>query len=185
MKVKGSIFIEFVKAIRANKTGVFDKYLTDEDREIISQRIMPNIWYPYETFKHCLWAFFEVMANKNLETIKGWGRLYSELVMPKIYAAILRTDDPLSFIKRVGVFERNFFDFGRVEMVLERNTQAVYTVTDLDPQFAPIQYMLFGWIERIMELCGAKNLRCTTLTKSWEGAANTSVRLTWTVEKSS
>ncbi len=185
MKVKGSIFVEFVKAIRSDKTGVFDTYLTAEDREIMDQRIMPNLWYPYETFKHCLNAFFEIVAKKNLDTLKQWGRMYSEMVMPKIYASILKKDDPLSFIKRIAVFERNFFDFGRAEAVLEGATQAVYTVIDMDPQFAPFQYLIAGWVEHTTELCGAKNLKCTVLTKSWEGAVNTSVRLTWTVEKSS
>ena len=186
MQVKGSIFVEFVKAIRVgNRTGMFDKYLTDADREIVSQRIMPNLWYPYETFKHCLNAFYEVVANKNLDTIKAWGKMYSEMVMLKIYAAILKHDDPLSFIKRIGVFERNFFDFGTAVAVLEGNNQAVYTITDMDPQYAPFQYMIRGWVERTAELCGAKDLKCTVLSKSWEGDANTSVRLTWIVEKSS
>jgi hypothetical protein len=186
MNVKGSIFVEFVKAVRVgNKTGMFDKYLTDADREIIKQRIMPNLWYPYETFKNCLQAFFKTVANENLETIKEWGRKYSEMVMPKIYVAILKKDDPLSFIKRVGVFERNFFDFGRAEALLEGKTQAVYTTVDMDPEYAPFQYMIMGWVEHSLELCGAKNLKSTILTKSWEGGANTSVRLTWTVDNSS
>jgi hypothetical protein len=180
MQVKGSIFVEFVKTIRSNKTGVFDKYLTAADREIISQRILPNIWYPYETFKHCLTAVFEVLAKQDLEVVKEWGRAYGQAIMTTLYVTILKKGSPLSYVKRIGVLVRTFFDFGRVEIVLESETQAVYKIYDFDLQYAPIHYLLNGWIERTMEICGAKDLKCKTITKSWAGDANTSIRLSWT-----
>ena len=179
MKVKGSIFVEFVKTIRANKTGVFDTYLTPEDREIISQRILPNIWYPYETFRHCLTAIYEVIGKKDLEVVKEWGRLYGQALMTTLYVGILKKGSPLTYIKRISVLVRNFFDFGRVEIVLESETQAVYKIFDFDPQYAPVHCILIGWIERTTEICGAKNLKCETVSKSWEGAACTSTRLSW------
>jgi hypothetical protein len=182
MQVKGSIFVEFVKVIRANKSGDFEKYLTEADRKIISQQILPNIWYPYETFKHCLTAVFEVIAKKDLETAKEWGRLYAHAIMGDIYKGMLKPGAPLSFLKKVVILGRNFFDSGSVESVsIIADNQVVYKMAKFDPQFAPIHYMLLGWMERSTEMCGAKNLNSEMLTKSWEGGADTSVRLTWTL----
>jgi hypothetical protein len=179
MRVKGSLFVEFVKTIRANKTGIFDRYLTQEDREIISQRILSNIWYPYETFKHCLTAVCEVIAKNDLEVVKEWGRLYGQAIMTTLYVSILKQGNPLSYINHIGLLVRNFFDFGRVEIVIESETRAVYKIFDFDPEYAPVHYLLNGWIERTTEICGAKKLKCETISKSWAGDDCTSIRFSW------
>jgi hypothetical protein len=54
VKVKGTMIVLFVKGIRADKSGRHDPFLTDQDRGIISQQILPSAWYPAETYKNYL-----------------------------------------------------------------------------------------------------------------------------------
>ena len=48
-----------------------------------------------------------------------------------------------------------------------------------DPEFPPVYAIMFGWLERTLELCGAKNIQAEVIRKSWEGAQDTAVRLKW------
>jgi hypothetical protein len=179
MNVKGSIFITLVKVIKADKTGVYNKYLTNKDREIIQRKVLPSSWYPYETYQHCLKAVFEVVAKNDLNVAKEWGRLECQVAMTTVYQVMVKGKDPLSFLKSYQFFHRSFYDFSRSEVDVEGTNQAVWKLHDFDTTFAAVYYLIQGWLEHGMELCGAKNVKSVFLTKSWEGHPFTSMRFTW------
>jgi hypothetical protein len=181
MNVKGSVFIDLVRIIKKDKSGVYDKYLTNEDREIISQKMWPSTWYPYETYKRCLKAIFEVVAKNDLEVAKEWGRLVCQAVMTSVYKGLLKGLDPFSFIQQFESINRSLYDFGKTEIVAEGKNQALYKLSSFDAQFVPLYYIMQGWMERGLELCGAKNIKCEFVTKSWKGDPFTSMRFTWTL----
>lgn len=54
--VKGSILLDWVKAVRADKKGSYDKLLSDADKEIVARTILPSSWYPFETYMACFKA---------------------------------------------------------------------------------------------------------------------------------
>lgn len=178
-KVKGTILVDFVKTIKANKTGIYDKYLTPEDNAAIYQRILPSAWYPYETFRHCFNAVFEVVANKSLDQIKAWGILYGQSIMTDLYKGLLKQGEPLDYIKKYQVYIKNFFDFGKVEVIEEKPNQVLIKFVDFDADFAPLYYMMYGWLEKTVETCGAKNLRTEIVSKSWTGQGDTAIRFRW------
>jgi hypothetical protein len=84
-KVKGSIFIPWVKAIKAYKTGLYDDHLMQEDKKILSGLILPSSWYSFETYKNCFIAVSTVFAQNNPEIIREWGREYSNQIMGSVY----------------------------------------------------------------------------------------------------
>lgn len=180
-RAKGSVLIDFVKTIKANKTGVYDKYLTDEDRSIINQRILPNQWYPFDTFKRIVNAIVEVAANKNLEMVRQWGRLYGQAIMGDVYKHLLKQGEPMEYIKKYPVYVRNFYDFGTFEVIEENPTQALVKMKDFDADFVPLFYIIWGWLEKTLELCGAKNLKTELVSQSWAGAKETAIRFKWTM----
>jgi len=181
MNVKGSVFIDLVRIIKKDKSGVYDKYLTNKDREIIRPKMWPNGWYPYETYKHCLGAIFEVVAKNDLKVAKEWGRTICQAVMTSVYTGLLKDCDPFSFIKQFESINRSFYDFGETEIVAEGENRALYKLSSFDAKFVPLYYIMQGWMERGLELSGAKNIKCEFVTKSWKGDPFTSMRFTWTL----
>jgi len=179
MNVKGSVFINLVKAIKHDKSGAFNKYLTDKDRALLSNKILPSSWSPFETYEHCITAIFEVMAKSNPEVAKRWGRSECRAAMTGIYASFVDGQDPISFIHEYGMVHKRFYDFGKVEVMVEGKNQAVFKLIDFNTRCIPLYYFIQGWLEQGMELCGAKNIKFTFLSKSWEGHPDTSIRLTW------
>ncbi len=168
-----------IKQIKKDKSGACDKYLTDKDRQIMSQKILPSIWYPYELYKHGLTAIFEVFAKKDPEVAREWGRNAAQAAMTTMYSAFITTGDPLSFINNYKSVHGKIYDFGKIEVIEEKPNQVLVKLKELDPECVPIFYIIQGWLERGMELCGAKNAKLDFLTKSWEGKPDTTLRISW------
>jgi hypothetical protein len=179
MNIKGSVVIPVVRAIRNDKSGVFDKYLTDKDKEIMSQKILPSIWYPFETYKHGLTAIFEVYAKKNPEVAREWGRNVAQDAMTTLYAAFVTKRDPLDFLNKYEKIHKSFLDFGSIEVIPEKEKQILLKLHEFDQKCVPFFYLVQGWLERGMELCGAKNIKLEFVAKSWEGKPDTTLRITW------
>lgn len=181
MNVKGSICIDLVKMIKNDKSGACDTYLTDKDRQIMSQRILPSIWYPYEAYKHWITAIFEVFAKKDTEVAKKWGAAVCQAVMTTMYAALITKRDPLDFLNKYGSIHKNFYDFGKIDVIVEKENQVLFTLPQEFKDCFPVYYLIQGWLERGMELCGAKNITVGFISKSWEGKPDTTLRITWTM----
>ena len=178
-RVKGTILLDFVKTIRADKKGSYDQYLTAKDREIISERILPSAWYPYETYMACFQGVAAVVGKNNSQTIRQWGRLYGEAIITGVYKGIVKEGAPLDSLKKYSSYYRNLFDFGEFEIVPASPREAVLAVRGFDLQFEPQYHLIRGWIERSIELCGAREVKSDFVAKSWEGAPDTRLQLSW------
>ena len=167
------------KMIRKDKSGACDKYLTDKDREIMGQKVLPSIWYPYETYKHWITAIFEVFAKKDQKVAREWGRAVCQAVMTTMYAALITKRDPLDFLNKYGSIHKNFYDFGKMEVTVEKERQVLFKLPKEFSDCHPIYFLIQGWLERGLELCGAKNIKLEFVTKSWEGKPDTTLRISW------
>jgi len=74
-RVKGTLLLDYVCMIRANKDKDWQKYLKPEDWEIINGRILPSLWYPYETFERAGMATFYVLGGGNFDAVRAWGKI--------------------------------------------------------------------------------------------------------------
>jgi len=178
-KVKGTILIDFVKTIKADKSGTYDPFLTDEDRKIIDERLLASAWYPYDTFKHCMQAAVHILAKDNMDTVHQWGRMYGEAIVTGVYKGMIKEGRPMESLQKYNSSVRNLFDFGELRVEPKGDNQATMKIRGFDPDFEPQFHMIAGWIERSLELCGAKDIECRFEEKSWEGGDETSLALSW------
>jgi hypothetical protein len=180
MNVKGSIFISLIKAIKHDKSGAFNRYLTDKDRAFIASKILPSTWCPFDTYERCVTGVFEVVGKGNPDVARGWGRAECKAALTGIYSSFVEGRDPIGFIRDYEMVHKRFFDTSRIEVTVEGSNQVVFKLLKLDTRCVPIYHLIQGWLEQGLELCGAKNIQFTYLTKSWEGYPDTSMRITWT-----
>jgi hypothetical protein len=161
--VKGSMLLEFVKAVRADKSGVYDSYLTEKDKEIISLKILNNTWYPYETYENCFKAVFNVVAKGDLKTIYEWGRIYGEKIITSIYKPVITEGNPRKALEMLELITK------------------LHTIKDFAQDFEPYFHLSRGWIERCLELSGAKNVKSEFISKSWEGTPETTIKFSLSI----
>ncbi|MFZ5564119.1 MAG: hypothetical protein ACOZBW_08690 [Thermodesulfobacteriota bacterium] len=178
-QVKGSMFIMFAKAVRADKSGTLDQFLTDEDRAILAQRVLPANWYPFDTYKRCFAAVSTVVAKDSPATLIEWGRQYGETTMSSIYKTVLQKKDALSAVEAYGKVLKNQFDFGGIEAKMVSENEMTIKTIDFDPDFVPWYYVAQGWLERTIQLAIGKPVRSDITARSWDGAPATVFRMRW------
>ncbi len=71
-------------------------------------------------------------------------------------------------------------DLGNTEALVESPNRVLLRLTDYDPDFAPFYIFLQGWFQKMVELCGGKNVECKIIDMSWIKKNNvTSYIVTW------
>lgn len=178
-RVKGTILIDFVKTIKADKAGAYDSFLTDQDRKVVAGRILPSGWYPYETFINCFNAVVTVLAKNEMDAVRQWGRIYGENILTGFYKGIVKDGLPMDSLNKYSTYIRNLFDFGEIEIEPLDDHKALVRIIGFDPKFEAQFHMMRGWLERSLELCGAQNIACEFMDKSWQGAPVTTLKFSW------
>lgn len=180
-RVKGTMLIEFVKNIRALGTDKFMAFLTNEDREIISQKILPSAWYPFETYKRCFTALVNVVAKGDMEMVRQWGQVYGEQIIKSVYKTLIVDEDPGLIFKKYRSLVKGFFDFGKFDMEEISEGEVLIKIIEFDPSFEAFYHVLRGWVEKSLEMSGAKEVKSEFVSKSWQGDPETSIKLSWSI----
>jgi hypothetical protein len=178
--VKGVIFLDYARMIKKHKHLDWDKHLEPEDREILSQMILPSQWYPLESYQRMGLAVFHEFAKGDVETVRAWGRTSMDEML-KVYKTLVEEGEPLRTIEKFKILRSRFFDFEGIE-IEPRPGNRVHIKVDLAFEgVAEEAYALqtLGGFERLLELSGAKEIRYQFLKKAWEGDGETVIDLSW------
>lgn len=178
-RVKGTMLVGFVKAIRADKSGVYDSYFTDQDQEIVSRRILASEWYSFETYKKCFKAVVQEAAKGDMAVVRQWGRAFAESTLKEVYRNIIVEDKPQEIIKKMLQISRMLFDFGEFNAIVISEKKIRVQIKDFDPEFEAFYQLVRGWYEKCLELGGAKNVQSKFIAKSWKGDPETSIELSY------
>jgi len=180
-RVKGSLLVNWVRAIRADKAGAYPPLLSDEAREVVQRHIGTASWYPYAAYRSCFDAVVKVVLDGDLAGVRQWGRIYGEQIMLETYGMILDEESPMGVLERYAVTWEFFYDFGQARVEGLGEGQALFSISDFDPDFEALYVLIEGWLERSLELVGSKDLTIETVERTWKGAPRTSYRITWRV----
>lgn len=109
MQVKGSLIIDYVRLIRANKERDWERYLEESDWDIVKNRVLPSEWYPYESCRRIGMAVFKEIAQSDHATTKIFGRFVGRSLID-IYGHILVENDPIASIEALCAMNKAFSD---------------------------------------------------------------------------
>jgi len=180
-KVKGTMVVDHVRMIRANKGRDWDKYLKPQDWEIVNGRILPSMWYPLETYQRCGWATYQVLAGGNLDLVRLRGRIRGKELFEDIYKNIVIDQNPMKALDRFVIIYGQLFNFSTLEFekVGEKHARIHHDYDPNDPGSLPYCYQLMGHFDTLIEMTGGKNVKIELIAKQWEGAPETIFNITW------
>jgi hypothetical protein len=178
--VKGSLFVDYVRMLRAHKDMDWRKHLLPQDERYLGIQVEPESWYPMETFERFGLAILEQMANGDLFIVRAWGRLQAEH-LAKTFSDLLVPGDPRESLMRFQVMRKSFFDFDAVTIhELSDGRARAHVDYGMGPraeQAAANQTL--GVFGRLLELAGAISVKAYFEQRAWEGDAKTVVALEW------
>ncbi len=179
-KVKGTIFSEYVRMIKANKHLEWDRYLGEDEWKLVNEMILPSSWYPLESYKRMGLAVFKLLAKGDVNTAWNWGRLSVE-GLTKVYKNLADQQDPYEAIRRFSIIQGNLANFDIVEIhKQDDNTlRLVFNAVFGDETDKAYAYHLGGMMERLAELTAPGSVKVDIVKKVWEGAPNTVFEIKW------
>ena len=71
--VRGTLFVDYVRMLRAQKGADLSRHLTPDDMQYLSQRVSPNAWYPMDVFERMGLAILAEITS-SLDLVRSWGR---------------------------------------------------------------------------------------------------------------
>lgn len=178
-KVKGSMFVRFVRSIKADKTGMCESLLTDEAREVAQSLILASKWYPFSVYKSCFEAVCRVYIKSDPEAMRQWGRTYGEETMKAIYGMVFEKTSALAGMKAFRDIASSVYDSVKIESEMISDNEIEITVTEFDPDFEEWYLVGQGWIERTIELVIQEDVTSRFVERSWLGAPATVYRMKW------
>ena len=178
-QVKGSMFVRFVRSIKADKSGQCESLLTDEAKEVAGSLILASKWYPFEVYKSCFEAVCRVYIKSDPEAMRQWGRMYGEQTMTEIYGMVFTKKDALAGMAAFRDIARNVYDSIGIESRMVSDNEIEITITDFDPDFEEWYLVGLGWIERTLELVIKQDITSRITQRSWLGDPATVYRMKW------
>ncbi len=180
-KAKGSMLIDFIRMIRTFKDLDWNKYLKQEDWDIVNSIVLPAKWYPFDFYYRCSFATYKLLAQGKLENARAYGQAMAKQLLEGTYKSFVQSKDAALALKQFVTAYGGLFNFGVLK--LESNdpkSAKVHLDYDGDKEGkSAYSYQLMGMIETLIALAGGKNGKVSISAKQWEGAPATTFDITW------
>jgi hypothetical protein len=179
-RVKGTLFVDYVRMLRRRSDVDWSQHLEAVDLGYLVQRIDPNIWYPMETFERMGVAILAEIAQGNLDTVRIFGRVSIDWLC-LAYGNLVAPDDPRDTLMRFQVLRRSFFDYPALEIGSISDGDASIVVSyGMGPRAEEAaSWQTLGFFERLLEVAGALEVKARFASRSWTGDLVTTIDLEW------
>jgi hypothetical protein len=180
-QVKGVLFADYVRMIRAVKSYDWSKRLSPRELAFVKAPVDLQRWYPMEVFEQLGNAILEVIAQGQLELVRMWGKSQVDQLRAQ-EPTLLAAGDPVETLNRFRVLRSTYFDFDTLSVPLLHLDEAQILI-DYQmgmPAEEAASYQTMGFFERLLELAGAKDVHARFSSRSWAGEGRTLLSMHWT-----
>lgn len=179
-RVRGALFVDCVRMIRRHKNVDWSRWLEPQDLAFVAERVIPDAWYPMDTFQRLSAAILETVGEGDLERVRAWGRGTAERLRES-YPGLVAPGDPRESLMRFQVVRQTFFDFAAVT-VQELSDLEARLLIDYDMSArveAAAAHQAMGFFEQLLLLAGAERVQARFTKRRWDGDPETVLDLKW------
>jgi uncharacterized protein (TIGR02265 family) len=180
-KAKGTVLLDFIRMIKANKHLDWSNYLKPEDWEIFDSIILPAKWYPFDLYYRCSFAVFNVLGKGDMAVARAFGQSLATKLFETTYTSMVQRQDPMLGLQHFAQTYGSLFNFSlvRMEKVGPRHARMFHDFEATDKGNDAYGQQLKGMFEVLVQKTGGKNGKVEIGAKQWEGASATSFEVTW------
>lgn len=179
-RVRGVLFIDYVKMLRSQKGVNWRQHLPEQDLIYLTMKLEPDAWYPMATFERMGNQILRTTARGEMLTVQLWGR-FSAGQLRVAHPNLLAPGDPIETLNRFRVMRETFFDFSALEVPTLHDEHAEIIVHYYMgmPAEEAAAYQTMGFFEGLLELAGVLDIKSAFLERSWAGDPRTLISITW------
>jgi hypothetical protein len=179
-RVRGVLFVDYVRMIRGHAAIDWSRYLEDEDAALLVQPIDPDAWYPMATFERFGVGIIREVAGGQLPAVQMWGRFQVESVRVA-HPMLIAAGDPRGTLMRFRSMQRGFFDYDAIDVDEVLDDSAIVSAQygmGVEAERAACHQTL-GFVERMIEAAGGTDVVAKFEARGWDGDPRTLISLTW------
>ena len=179
--VKGTMLVDYIRLMRSRKDILWDKYLTEEDMELLKGRILPMGWYSFETFQRCGLAVLREIAGSDLNVVRQFGRLTMKNLIENTYPLIAKSKDVFETFHALQNIRSRFFNFAAptFDKIGPKSLRVTFENAPDTEGLEAFCYQYIGGYDYLIERYGGKNIQITWEKRAWEGDNGVSFVLKW------
>lgn len=133
--------------------------LPEDDRQALGHGILASSWYGMDAFLRFMQEVERQLGAQEPDVVRKMGRASCDYGVTGVYKIFFKVGSPEFIISRAARVFSSYYDTGELKVVEGGAGRAVVELTALQggaPQFCE---RIFGWMQRTLELAGAKALR--------------------------
>lgn len=181
-RVKGVLFVDYVRMLRALKGVDWSEFLPLEDLSYLRTRIELDAWYPMDTFERMGNQILRLVARNDLASVRMWGRSQAA-PLQEAEPGLVSPGDPMETINRFRVLRSTYFDFEALDVLMLHGDEALIAIRYHMgmPAEEAASWQTLGFFERLLELSGAVDVKALFTERSWYGDRRTVLALEWRI----
>ncbi len=154
--------------------------LSAQARRDFSSDILAPTWYPLKdylvdpTLKLC-----ELFYQGRLDGAVEQGRFSAEYGLKGVYKAFVKEASPAALVAKAGAILPTYYQPSAMEVTEKGVKTAILRITRFEAPHTVIEHRIKGWIERALEISGAKMVRAQIKNSMTTGSPSTDFALSW------
>ncbi len=184
MEVKGTAIAslpEFItKKYGQSAFGQWVNSLSENARKVYSSPVLLGKWYPLReimvepTKKMC-----ELFYRGDMKGAWEAGRFSADMGLRGVYKLFVKLGSPEFLIRKASSVFTSYYEPSEMKVVAQEGKKAVVHITKFSEPSSVIEYRIAGWIERALEISGAKGVKVQIPQSLTNGGSYTEFVATW------
>jgi hypothetical protein len=154
--------------------------LNEDTRETFSSPILQPMWYPIQSmFVEPTAAMCDLFFAGRTKGAYEIGRYSAEVGLRGVYKVFLKIGSTRTIIEKATVILPTYYRPSSIEVVEIENGRAVISITEFPEANELVEQRIRGWMERALEISGARSPKVAITQSMTRGAATSDFVITW------
>ncbi len=162
-QVKGTAVLSSLRYVRQRfgepaLAGVLSA-LPAEDGARLRDLVLASSWYPIGCLMRFMQEAEKQLASQDPKLLQNMGRASCEEGLKGVYKIFLKVGSPGFTIDRAARVLSNYYDTGELVVVDKGERRVAAELRGLEEAGQPLCERIYGWMQRMLEMTGVRNLR--------------------------
>jgi hypothetical protein len=182
VQIKGSAVFDMIRSVktREGEEGfrALVSFVDEPFRAMFLGGIFDAAWYPLDAYVAFLAATLKYSGDDE-KVLIGRTEAVIEKQLQGIYRVFVRLRSPESIIKRIVTIHRTYFTGASVGFDLPAPGHAIVKYGGFEKHHRLLEYVIIGFYNKALELCGAKQVQVMVTVPMAKGAGLCELTMTW------
>lgn len=135
--------------------------LPEQERTLFGRDTLVSAWYPMDALLLLMREAHRQLGRQEPDLLRRMGRASCDYGLKTIYKIFFRVGSPLFTIGRGARVFSSYYDTGELKAVVYEPRHVVLELVGFTGGAAEFCERIYGWMERTLELAGARNIRAS------------------------